>query len=258
MEENKNSSGQLLKLIGIIFLSAGMVISALILGNSIIKHRIIGVNGKSSISATGSASIDFESDLIVWRGNFSRKADNMKKAYSLIKKDADIIKEYLEKNGIKSDEYLFSSIDINQMTRAVYNENGTYMREEFAGYNLTQSVTVNSKDLDKVELISRDISQLIDKNINLDSSYPEYYYSKLDELKLSLIEAATENSKQRIEIMAKASGASIGNLINSNLGVFQITPINSGTNSYSYEGSFDTSSRIKTANITVKLDYSIK
>ena len=108
MEENKNSSGQVLKLIGIIFLSAGMVISSSILGNSIIRHKVIGVNGKSSISATGSASIDFESDLIVWRGTFSRSAENMKKAYSLMKKDVATIKNYLEKNGIKSDEYLFS------------------------------------------------------------------------------------------------------------------------------------------------------
>ena len=258
MEENKNSSGQVLKLIGIIFLSAGMVISSSILGNSIIRHKVIGVNGKSSISATGSASIDFESYLIVWRGTFSRSAENMKKAYSLMKKDVATIKNYLEKNGIKSDEYLFSSIDINQETRAVYNENGVYVRDEFIGYNLSQSVVISSKDLDKVELVSRDISQLIDENINLDSSYPEYYYSKLDELKLSLIEAATENSKQRIEIIAKASGAKVGELINSNLGVFQITAQNSGTGSYSYEGNFDTSSRIKTANITVKLDYTIK
>lgn len=258
MEENKNSSGQLSKLIGIIFLSAGMVISSFILGNSIIKHRIIGVNGKSTISATGSASVDFESDLIVWRGSFSRRAENMKKAYSLMKKDVNTIKSYLEENGIKSDEYLFSSIDINQETRAVYNDQGVYVREEFVGYNLSQSVVISSNNLDKVELISRDISQLIDKDINLDSSSPEYYYSKLDELKLSLIEAATENSKQRIEIIAKASGAKVGKLINSNLGVFQITAQNSGTGSYSYEGNFDTSSRIKTANITVKLDYSIK
>ena len=58
--------------------------------------------------------------------------------------------------------------------------------------------------------------------------------------------------------MAKNSGAKVGKLRNSNLGVFQITATNSGTSSYSYDGAFDTSSRNKTASITVKLEYDLK
>ena len=44
--------------------------------------------------------------------------------------------------------------------------------------------------------------------------------------------------------------------MNANLGVFQITAQNSNTE-YSYGGYFDTSSRKKTASITVRLNYSI-
>jgi hypothetical protein len=58
--------------------------------------------------------------------------------------------------------------------------------------------------------------------------------------------------------MAQNSGARIGKLRNSSLGVFQITAKNSGTGSYSYDGAFDTSSRSKTASITVRLEYDLK
>ena len=58
--------------------------------------------------------------------------------------------------------------------------------------------------------------------------------------------------------MAKQSGAKLGKLRNSSLGVFQITATNSGTSSYSYDGAFDTSARNKTATITVKLEYDLK
>ena len=78
----------------------------------------------------------------------------------------------------------------------------------------------------------------------------------MDELKLQLIEEATQNAKQRIDIMAEGTGGKAGKLLNANLGVFQITAQNSDSE-YSYGGSFDTSSRNKTASITVKLNYGV-
>ena len=58
--------------------------------------------------------------------------------------------------------------------------------------------------------------------------------------------------------MADQSGAKVGKLRNSNLGVFQITAQNSGTSFYSYDGYLDTTSRYKTASITVRLEYNVK
>ena len=45
--------------------------------------------GGSGITATGSASCDFESDLIVWRGSFSVHGNTPRDAYAIIKKDAE-------------------------------------------------------------------------------------------------------------------------------------------------------------------------
>ena len=98
----------------------------------------------------------------------------------------------------------------------------------------------------------------MDKGVELTSDYPEYYYSDLDALKLDLIDKASVNAKDRIDIVAENSGAKLGKLKNSSLGVFQITAKNSGTSSYSYDGAFDTSSRYKTATITVRLEYDLK
>ena len=107
-------------------------------------------------------------------------------------------------------------------------------------------------------MISRDISSLLDDGIELTSGSPEYYYSDLDALKLDLIDKASENARDRIEIIAKNADADLGKLKNSSLGVFQITAKNSGTGSYSYDGAFDSSSRYKTATITVRLEYDLK
>ena len=106
-----------------------------------------------------------------------------------------------------------------------------------------------------MENISRDITKLIESGVEFESELPEYYYTKLDEVKLDLIEKATANAKERIDIMSAGSGAKAGKLLSATLGVFQITAKNSGSESYSYDGYLDTSSRYKTANITVRLNY---
>lgn len=212
----------------------------------------------NSISATGSAEVDFSSDLVVWRGNFKSSADSSTDAYKKIKEDSEIVKTYLKDNGVNDNEVKFDSVNISEKTNPIWDNNGNWRGEEFAGYLLTQSVTITSTDLDKVDKISRDISSLLESGVEFTSYAPEYYCSKLDDVKLELIEKATENAKTRIDIMANKSGATLGKLKSSKLGVFQIVAKNSGTKSYAYDGYFDTSSKEKTANITVKLDYFAK
>ena len=210
------------------------------------------------IAATCSASVDFEADIIIWRGSFEAFDYTSKEAYAKIKNDADLVKKYLTDNGVAENEIIFNAVDINQVSRENYDENGNYIGYVFEGYRLTQKVTVSSYNLDTVEKISRDISSLLDKGVELTSASPEYYYSDLDALKLDLIDKASINAKERIDIVAKNTGARLGRLNNSNLGVFQITAKNSGTSSYSYDGAFDTRSRYKTASITVRLEYDLK
>lgn len=241
-------------------------ISALIIGLSVVASCALIAVGLShfrsqnthTIAATGSASVDFESDLIIWRGSFSAQDYTSKAAYDKIKGDSSKVKKYLIDNGITEEEIVFNSVDIWKTYKDIYDDNGNYIGREQDGYSLEQSVVVTSSNIDTVERISRDISSLLESGVEFESQSPEYYYSGLDSLKLDLIERATANARERINIMAANSGARIGKLRNSNLGVFQITATNSGTDSYSYDGYLDTSSRYKTATITVRLEYDLK
>lgn len=225
-----------------------------ILSMSMVEYK--KSSGSGGITATGSANCDFESDLIVWRGSFSVYGTTTREAYSQIKSDAEMTREYLLDNGVTEEEMVFNSVNICQHYTSMYDNNGEYIGDYADGYDLYQQVCVTSTDIDKVEKISRDITQLIESGVEFSSDSPEYYYTKMDELKLQLIEEATENAKQRIDIMAEGTEGKAGKLLNANLGVFQITAQNSNSE-YSYGGSFDTSSRYKTASITVKLNYAV-
>lgn len=256
MEERKSKSGGWRGIVIALIAAAAAVICVAILSGSLVSYK--KTSGSGGITATGSASCDFEADLIVWRGSYSAYGATTKDAYAVIKDDAAKIKAYLMQKGVGEDEMLFSSVNISQRYSTEYNENGDIIREYPDGYDLYQEISVTSTDVDKVDNISRDITELIDDGVEFSSGSPEYYYTKLDELKLQLIDDATRNAKERIDIITEGTGGRTGKLLNASLGVFQITAQNSDSEEYSYGGTFNTSSRDKTASITVKLNYSVE
>ena len=83
---------------------------------------------------------------------------------------------------------------------------------------------------------------------------PRYYYTKLADLKHEMIKKATEDARQRAEIIAAESGGSLGELRDARMGVFQITGQYSDED-YSWGGSFNTADKEKTATITINLTY---
>ncbi len=253
VESGRNNGGK--SVISSLLIAVAVVLSSAILAYGFVYYK---TSQDNDIKATGSASVDFESDLIVWRGNFSQEAATSRIAYEKIKRDTDLVKEYLKKQGLDDSEMVFNSVDVSRLTEERYNDEGKYMGSYYTGYRLTQTVVISSGKIDAVEDISRNISTLLESGVEFESYSPEYYKTNLDDVKMELIGKATENARDRIEIMARNSNAHIGRLKKSELGVIQITPQNSGTSSYSYDGAFDTSSRFKTATITVRLDYDVR
>jgi len=242
----------------LIALIAGIsaIICFFIITNGLVNYRESAKG--NGLSATGSASVDFESDLVVWEGSFYARGETSMAAYRVLQADAEKVRQYLLDSGVTEDEMVFSSVGTDTVYKSVYDEYGNEIDKVADGVEMYQSLSVTSVDIDKVEKISRDITTLLESGVQFSSYSPEYYCTALDEVKLQLIEEATDNAKQRIDIMAQKSGCRAGDLLTANLGVFQITAKNSGTGSYSYDGAFDTTSRYKTASITVKLNYSVE
>jgi uncharacterized protein len=209
-----------------------------------------------TISVTGLAEKDFVSDQIVWTGNYSRKTMDLKEAYTFLKEDEGKIRVYLKEKGITDNEMVFSAVSIDKEFSQRTDANGRTIGNDFTGYNLKQDVTVDSKNIEKVEKISREVTELIQSGIEFNSSSPSYYYTKLAELKLDLLAKASADAKQRAETIAKNSGSGLGKIKKANMGIFQITGKNSNED-YSYGGALNTSSKNKTASITTKIDYAV-
>lgn len=240
------------------------VISSAIIGLAfIIGLFIVGKaykyrsTSQETITVTGSAEKDFLSDLIVWKGSYSRKSMDLKSAYAQLKDDENVVRKYLSEKGIQPAQMVFSSVNIIKEFNYPIDANGRSLGQQFSGYNLTQTARIESPDVDKINTISREATELIQQGIEFSSMAPLFYYTKLTQIKMDLLAKASADGKQRAEIIAKNAGSSLGKLNKANLGVFQITGKNTDED-YTYGGAFNTSSLNKTGSITIRMEFSVE
>jgi hypothetical protein len=238
-------------------LSAAIIGIAFIVGLFIVgKDYKYRSTSKETITVTGSAEKDFVSDLIVWKGSYSRKSMDLKSAYAQLKDDESVVKKYLLSKGVQENEMVFSSINIVKEFNYLTDANGRSLGQQFSGYNLTQNVRIESPNVDKINAISREATELIQQGIEFNSMPPLFYYTKLTQIKMDLLAKASADGKKRAGIIATNSGSSLGKLTKANLGVFQITGKNTDED-YSYGGTFNTSSRDKTGSITIRMEFAV-
>ena len=229
------------------------IVCAFVLGNAYTyKFR-----AQDTVVVTGLGETEFASDLIVWSGAITAEAANAAAGYAQIETSKRKVQEYLAAKGIPAEAVVFDFVNVNKQFAPVYNAGGSWAGQRFTGYELRQRFTVESKEVDKVEAVSREMSSLIAQGVSIEAYQPDYYYTRLDDVKLSLIERASADARTRAEKIAANAGAKIGKVRSARMGVFQITGANTN-DEFSACGSFYTSSRQKKARITMRIEYRIK
>lgn len=230
---------------------SGAALLALI-GTYALLHRNDALD---RIRVTGLGKADFTSDLVVWEGMFNRVSANLPEAYQALEKDRQTFAAYLKEKGLPDSIVVFEAVDLSKEYDYKYNPNGPG-ENVFKGYRLSQRYSVQSKQVELVEQVAREVSELIQRGVELNSYAPAYYYTQLGALKVEMIAQATEDARMRASQIAEKSGAHLGNLRDARMGVFQIIARNSSED-FSWGGTFNTSSKEKTATVTVKLEFGI-
>jgi len=231
-------------------IAAATIVSSIILSQGFLK---ITKFVREQISVTGSAQKEIRSDYIVWRGTFSIREADLKTGYKKLSEDLERVKKYFTGKGIGENKIIVSQISTSKIYKKNEKGNDT---NEIQWYILSQMIEVRSRDVDKVDAISRESTELINENIEFESMAPEYFYTKLDELKIEMLAKATENAKLRAENMVKATGNKIGFMRSAKMGVFQITPVNS--TEVSDWGVNDTSTLEKKVTAVVSASFAIE
>lgn len=236
-----------------LILALASILCAVVLGRAYTyKYR-----SQDTIVVTGLGETEFVSDLIVWSGELTTESQSVAPGYAQLEANKQKVQKYLADKGIPAENIVFGFVNVNKQYEPVYGANGNWAGQRFTGYMLRQRFTVESTDVEKVEVVSREISSLIAQGVSIEAYAPDYYYTKLDDVKMGLIETASADARTRAEKIADNVGTRIGRVASARMGVFQITGANTNEE-FSAGGSFNTSSRTKKARITMRIEYRLK
>ena len=201
-------------------LAIGLVLSSFILGWFYTKTK----KGDEAVTVTGSARKRIKSDLVVWSAGVSYQAPQLADAYRSLSENIPRVKQYLIGKGIAENQITVSSISTQTLKQQ--NENGVETAE-ITGYSLRQQIEVRSNDVDKISQIAREATELINQGILIESNSPQYYYTKLGDLKIEMLGEAARDAKMRAEKIADSTGNNIGAVRSARMGVMQITAADS-------------------------------
>ncbi len=230
-----------------------------IMGSCLIISAIIGAyayyskDSTNSLSVTGSASVEVVSDSAKFTGDFSRivKISNLKIGYEEMSADLILVRSFLKSQEIDDKNITISTISMNENYN--YNNNNYQTEKE---YTLKQQVEVFSSDVNKITSLAQQTQNLINKGVVFSTNPVEYYYTKLPELRVSLLSDAIKDAQARASKMAEATGKRIGDLKSAASGVVQVLSANSLE--VSDYGTYDTSKINKRVMVTVRAAFGLR
>ena len=210
------------------------------------------------IRITGSAKKRITSDLIEWAATVDAKAPDRTAAYKELRGEVDRAVAFLQKQGIKAEEIRPQSASFKQEFEVQYIGVGPNRIEKRIpiGYSTSETITVRSTDVARIEKASREITSLLEQGVSITSNDPLYYYTRLGELKLEMLAAAGRDARSRADnILRSTGGGSIGKLLGADMGIININPANSTQTSE--QGNNDTTSLEKDIITIVHADYEL-
>ena len=241
-----NSRPQLFGMLAGLFLAVGLVLSSMLATTTWLK-----VKNSQFITAKGSTRKNVKSDLVVWKGSFTTEAPTLLEAQQKLKANAVKVGQFLTGNSVTN--YIFKPIGIEELKASIKDADG-WRQERTTGYRLTQSVRVESSDVDR--LAQLDTTPLVEQGVLFTTERPQFLYTKVAEEKIEMLADATRDARARAEQIAAQGSRSIANLHDAEMGVFQITPLHETDTSSGGEN--DTSSLDKTITAVVSATFLLK
>jgi len=246
--ENHTSRPHLFGLLAGLFLAAGLCFASIVFARTW-TH----LHESQVIDVTGSARKNVQSDLAIWRANFSVDDEELLSAHAKLKADLVQVDAFLREKGVK--EFALLPVQIREITAREKNEEDEYVTRR-VGFKLIQRIEVKSTDVATTTRLGTESAALLEQGIALVSDGLEFIYTKASEAKVEMMAEATKDARSRAEQIAGQGGRKIKELRTARMGVVQINPLYSSATSW--EGNNDNSSFEKTITTTVSATLALE
>lgn len=216
--ENVNRSYNVLG----ICLMVGLIVGALLLGGSIKTSR----TDDRIVSVKGLCEREVKADNVICPFAYKEGGDDLQQLYRTIEHKNAIIIRFLGAAGIGEEEISVAAPKVLD-TRTEWS--GSQNRYT---YIVTSVVTVCTDKVDEIIALQAQQGELLQQGIAMTSGweFPTVYtFTKLNEIKPSMIETATKNARETAEKFAADSNSKLGKIKRATQGQFSITDRDSNT-----------------------------
>lgn len=233
-----------------LIVSAAILAVAMGLGLNQVGSGFASRSGEG-ISVTGSARVNVSADKAVWTLNAEQVAPTISESVKRVENATLAVSKYLTDGGVPSDSIELGSVSAFAQEEFL-NGNNT---GRILNYRGSRTITVRSNDVQLIKKLSSGIGSLLQSGVSVTNYGPQYYVSKLSELRPELLKQAMEDAQVRAKAIVEATGGKVGNVMSVRSGPFQVTsPDSVDTSSGGY---YDTSTIEKTITSTVTVSFKV-
>lgn len=235
-----------------LLLAIGMSSAAFILGVQAKR----AVSGQQSISVKGLAEKPVKADSAEWTVKIATHGESMTKALQKLRGERPVLDQFLIHHGLEKSTWTEGNEVVDPHYEEEYLEKGGARRVQ-RGYDAEQEIHIATRELAKITSADKDLLQLQAENHPVSATQPLYLVSDLEQIKMSLIAAATLNARSRAQEFVKQDGVKVGVMRSASQGAFYILPAGGEASDDSYGGTYDKTTIDKTARVVVTIVYNI-
>ena len=229
-----------------IVLAGGFVAASLIGAFAFLSAR----SADQTLSVTGSEKKRVLSDAVKWQVILSKEVSegNLSMGYRDVARDVVVVQEFLKTKGRPDSAITILPPSVNEQFR--FDKAGSSGPRQFL---VRQPIMIQSEEVARVTEVAKDVNELASRNISFETFPPEYFYSKLSDLRVELLAAAIRDAKARATEIARGSDRGVGKLKSASSGVVQVLAPNSIE--IADYGQYDTGSVEKEVMVTVRATF---
>ncbi len=201
------------------------VVPALLLGLCLVAAASVVTRtwreNQQTISVVGSAKKEIVSDLGFLRGSLSAEAASAGAAFQGLERQKPALLGYLAGKGFPAAQVRLFPIAQNAVPEYDMHGRDTGRVLKHTCY---QRFEIQSTDVRLIEAISLELASLVESGVSVMVESPEYFYTRLPELKVEIQALAAQDAMTRARKIAEAADCQLGVMRTARMGVLQITP----------------------------------
>jgi hypothetical protein len=198
-----------------------VALALLVIGISLNSTFRLIAKRDRTLSVTGSATRVIRSDLGKVSVSIEARGATTQQAYALNQQQSARVLAELRRQGVPDS----AIAPLPPVVNPVY-ETSNYgvNTNNVIGYVSRSGYAITLRNVNLVNLLAQKLPELNQEGLRVEVTQPEYYYTKLGEVKVAIQADAARDARQRALQIAEASEADLGPMTSARMGVLQITP----------------------------------